>query len=78
MMHSRTSSLIMCVSTLNALHAFSVSRYNKPLRVAEMNTISNSGRSGVSNAFAAALWSLDSTFEVAAAGTAAPVLVKLD
>jgi len=43
-------------------------RYGKPLRVAEMNTISNSGRDGVSNVFAAALWTLDGCFEVAAAG----------
>jgi hypothetical protein len=33
-----------------------------------MNTISNSGRDGVSNVFAAALWTLDASFEVAAAG----------
>jgi hypothetical protein len=43
-------------------------RYGKPLRVAEMNTISNSGREGVSNVFAAALWTLDASLEVAAAG----------
>jgi len=42
--------------------------YGKPLRVAEMNTISNSGRVGVSNVFAATLWTLDGSFEVAAAG----------
>lgn len=39
-----------------------------PLRVAEMNTISNSGRVGVSNVFAATLWTLDGCFEVAATG----------
>jgi hypothetical protein len=33
-----------------------------------MNTISNSGRLGVSNVFAAALWTLDGAFEVAASG----------
>jgi hypothetical protein len=43
-------------------------RHGKPLRVAEMNTISNSGRDGVSNVFAAALWTLDASLEVAAAG----------
>ena len=43
-------------------------RWGKPLRVAEMNTISNSGRDGVSNVFAAALWTLDGCFEVAATG----------
>eukprot|EP00878_Enallax_costatus_P015471 GHUV01016205.1.p1 GENE.GHUV01016205.1~~GHUV01016205.1.p1 ORF type:complete len:352 (+),score=61.74 GHUV01016205.1:183-1238(+) len=42
--------------------------YGKPLRVAEMNTISNSGREGVSDVFAAALWTVDASFEVAAAG----------
>ena len=42
--------------------------WGKPLRVAEMNTISNSGRDGVSNVMAAALWTLDACFEVAAAG----------
>ena len=43
-------------------------RRGKPLRVAEMNTISNSGRDGVSNVLAAALWTLDGMFEVLAAG----------
>lgn len=42
--------------------------YGIPLRVAEMNTISNSGRVGVSNVFAAAIWTLDGCFEVAATG----------
>lgn len=42
--------------------------YGKPLRVAEMNTISNSGRRGVSDAFAAALWTLDGSFEIAQNG----------
>lgn len=43
--------------------------FGKPLRVAEMNSISNSGRPGVSNVFAAALWTLDGAFEVAATGS---------
>lgn len=43
-------------------------KHAKPLRVAEANTISNSGRDGVSNVFAAALWTLDASLEVAAAG----------
>ena len=34
-----------------------------------MNTISNSGRTGVSNVFSAALWTLDACFEVAQAGS---------
>lgn len=42
--------------------------FGLPLRVAEMNTISNSGRVGVSNVFAATLWTLDGAFEVAATG----------
>ncbi|KAF6263669.1 hypothetical protein COO60DRAFT_1698710 [Scenedesmus sp. NREL 46B-D3] len=42
--------------------------YGIPLRVAESNTISNSGRVGVSNVFAATLWTLDGSFEVAATG----------
>lgn len=42
--------------------------FNKPLRIAEMNSISNSGRDNVSNVLAAALWTLDASFEVAAAG----------
>lgn len=33
-----------------------------------MNTISNSGREGVSDVMAAALWTIDASFEVAAAG----------
>jgi hypothetical protein len=36
--------------------------------VAESNSISNSGRPGVSDVFAAALWTLDGSFEVAQAG----------
>lgn len=43
-------------------------RWGKELRVAEMNTISNSGRQGISNSLAAALWTLDGAFEVAATG----------
>lgn len=43
-------------------------KHGKPLRAAEMNTISNSGKDGVSNVFAAALWTLDASLEVAAAG----------
>jgi len=43
-------------------------KHGKPLRVAEANTISNSGKDGVSNVFAAALWTLDAALEVAAAG----------
>jgi hypothetical protein len=42
--------------------------YGKPLRVAEINTISNSGKRGVSDVFASALWTLDASFEVAQGG----------
>ncbi len=42
--------------------------YSLDLRVGEANTISDSGKVGVSDTFAAALWSLDSSFEAAAAG----------
>lgn len=45
-----------------------ICRYGKDLRVAEMNTISNSGRSGLSDSLAAALWTLDGAFEVANTG----------
>jgi hypothetical protein len=34
-----------------------------------MNTISNSGQRGLSNALAAALWTLDGAFEAASAGS---------
>jgi hypothetical protein len=43
-------------------------RAQKGLRVAEINSISNSGLKGVSDTMAGALWSLDATLEVAAAG----------
>lgn len=50
------------------LHWLPDRRWGKELRVAEMNTISNSGRQGISNSLAAALWTLDGAFEVAATG----------
>ncbi|KAI8464316.1 MAG: glycoside hydrolase superfamily [Monoraphidium minutum] len=43
-------------------------RHQKGLRVAEMNTISNSGRRGVSDTLGGALWTLDAALEAAAAG----------
>lgn len=46
----------------------SLRSFGKPLRVAEMNSISNSGRNGVSNVFSSALWTLDSALEVAQTG----------
>jgi hypothetical protein len=48
--------------------SLSVCSFGKPLRVAEMNTISNSGRENVSDVFSSALWTLDASLEVAAAG----------
>jgi hypothetical protein len=38
--------------------------WGKPLRIGEINSISNSGRANVSDVFAAALWALDACFEV--------------
>lgn len=43
-------------------------RYQKALRVAEMNTISNNGLRGVSDTMSGALWALDAAMEVAATG----------
>lgn len=43
--------------------------YGIPLRVAESNTISDSGRRNVSDVFASALWAIDASFETAAAGS---------
>lgn len=43
-------------------------RYSKGLRVAEMNSISNNGRRGVSDTMGGALWALDAALEVAATG----------
>ena len=45
-----------------------VCSFGKPPRVAEMNSISNSGRENVSDVFSSALWTLDASLEVAAAG----------
>lgn len=41
-----------------------------PLRIAELNSISCGGEAGVSDTFAAALWSLDALFATAQAGVA--------
>lgn len=40
----------------------------KPFRMAEMNSLSSSGQDGVSNAFEAALWAVDTMFEFANVG----------
>jgi hypothetical protein len=45
-------------------------RYGHPLRVAEMNSVSCGGEAGLSNTFAAALWSLDTLFALADVGVA--------
>ncbi len=42
--------------------------FGKPLRVGEMNTISEGGQDGVSDVMAAALWTLDAALEIAATG----------
>ncbi|GBF89859.1 hypothetical protein Rsub_02563 [Raphidocelis subcapitata] len=44
-------------------------KWSKALRVAEMNSISNSGLRGVSDTLSGALWSLDAALEVAASGS---------
>jgi hypothetical protein len=59
--HAAPTPLALC-----AAHA--TLRWGKDLRVGEMNTISNSGRAGVSDSLAAALWTLDAALEVAATG----------
>ncbi|MBV9490356.1 MAG: hypothetical protein JO069_11635 [Verrucomicrobia bacterium] len=41
---------------------------NLPLRMTEMNSITNGGRRGISDTFAATLWVIDSTLTLAAAG----------
>lgn len=45
-------------------------RDNIPVRFAEINSAYGGGKAGVSNAFAASLWSLDTMFEVASTGSA--------
>jgi len=44
--------------------------YEIPVRFAEINSAYGGGKTGVSNVFAASLWSLDTLFEVAASGSA--------
>ncbi len=44
--------------------------YNIPVRFGEINSAYGGGKAGVSNAFAASLWSLDTLFEVASTGSA--------
>ncbi len=45
-------------------------RYDIPVRFAEINSAYGGGKAGVSNVFAASLWSLDTMFEVASTGCA--------
>jgi hypothetical protein len=45
-------------------------KYGVPLRISESNSISGGGNTGVSDVHAAALWSLDTMLEMAAAGVA--------
>ena len=45
-------------------------RHRAALRITESNSISGGGNVGVSNVYAAALWSLDTALEMAAAGVA--------
>ena len=44
--------------------------YHIPVRFAEINSAYGGGKAGVSNVFAACLWSLDTMFEVASTGAA--------
>ncbi len=53
------------IPALEAAHAA-----GKPIRVDETNSVSCFGKAGVSNTFAAALWSIESAFEFARAGFA--------
>lgn len=46
------------------------SRQGVPLRITECNSISGGGNAGVSDVYAAALWTLDTALEMAAAGVA--------
>jgi hypothetical protein len=43
-------------------------RHGLPFRVDEINSVACGGKRGISNTFAAALWALDSTFELARLG----------
>jgi hypothetical protein len=45
-------------------------RYDRPLRVGEMNSVSCGGEPGLSNTFATSLWSLDTLFALARVGVA--------
>jgi len=45
-------------------------RHGVPLRITECNSISGGGNAGVSDVYAAALWSLDTALEMASAGVA--------
>lgn len=46
------------------------SKYGVPLRISESNSISGGGNAGVSDVYAATLWTLDTMLEMAAAGVA--------
>jgi len=50
--------------------------YGLKLRLAEMNSVSNSGKDGVSNVMASALWTLDLSLEAAEAGEAGAAVVR--
>jgi len=44
-------------------------RFNLPLRITEVGSLSNSGLVGTSDVFAAALWTLDACLEVSLPGS---------
>jgi hypothetical protein len=58
-----TSGPLQLAPYISAVH-----NSGKKLRIGEMNSLSNGGQPGVSNAFASALWGVDIMFEFAAAG----------
>jgi hypothetical protein len=51
-----------------APYAAAAARHGVPLRVDEINAVTCGGERGVSNAFASALWALDTMFELARTG----------
>jgi hypothetical protein len=56
------------LAALVAPYARTASRAHRPFRLDELNSVSCQGRRGVSNTFAAALWMLDTLFNVRAVG----------
>ncbi|KAF6257825.1 hypothetical protein COO60DRAFT_1701631 [Scenedesmus sp. NREL 46B-D3] len=56
-------------ATRNAtLHVKAAAAYGQKVRITEANSLSGAGEQGTSDAYAAALWTVDTAFEFAAAG----------